>query len=66
MKDRILPSSEQINFGNDRYEQGYKRGWDRRSYDINRLKSLKERALYLRFGAFLDFIDDKISANRKK
>jgi len=64
--NRKLPNPEQLNYGNDRYEEGYKRGWDRRTYDINRIKILRDRYLHIKYGYFVDFLDDIISKNKRK
>ena len=66
MNDRKLPNQEQLNFGQELYEKGYKRGYNRSVYDRRRRVSLKEKALHLKYGSFLDFLDDKIVLNRRK
>ena len=65
MNNRRLPNQEQLNYGQALYKEGYEDGYKRNTWDTRRRKALKEKALYLKYGEFLDFIDDAISKNRK-
>ena len=64
--NRILPNAEQRVYGQEMYEDGYKTGYTRNTYDRRRRMALKEKALHLKYGSFLDFLDDTISRNKRK
>ena len=61
-----LPTPEERLFGNERYKQGFRDGYLKRTHFMRRLKSLKEKSLFKQFGEYWDYIDYKISENKKR
>jgi len=60
------PNSEEILYGQEQYTRGYKKGYDRCTWDLRRRKATKERTMMIKFNSYLDYLEDVLSANRKK
>jgi len=61
-----LPNKEQLRYGQEQYTRGYKKGYDRCTWDLRRRKATKERTMMIKFNSYLDYLEDVLSANRKK
>lgn len=66
MEERKLPSPEQLNYGKEKYEEGYARGYEVRMRDLNKQKSKRQEQLYRRFCKYVDYLDDLFADNRKR
>jgi len=65
MKKTTRPTTEEENYGRERYEQGYADGYTQAFWDINKIRLKKEKSSFRRFGKFWDRMDDELSNNRK-
>ena len=63
--NRKLPTPDEALYGQEMKAEGYVKGYNQKTYDIRKVKSKKERSLFIQFGHFYDYIDGVISANRK-
>ena len=61
-----LPNSEQQLYGQEMKAKGYKRGYDKNTYDRRRRLVNKERLLFKRFNSFIDYLDEILYNNRRK
>jgi len=66
MNKRHRPTTEEQNYGQELYEKGYKKGYKRCLYDRRRRTAFRDKTLNLRYGFFVDFLDDIISKNKRK
>lgn len=64
MEKKHLPP-EVINYGDQRYEEGYARGYMRKTLDVRKRQSTKEKAVLYRFGIWYDFLDDEIARHKR-
>jgi len=60
------PTTPEQIFGQEKYEQGYARGYASALWDYRKTKICKERNAFYRFGQFWDYLSDICEANRKR
>jgi hypothetical protein len=65
MKGNPRPTTEESNYGQEQFERGYQRGYLRALLDIRKRRLTKEKCQQARFGEYVDFLEDEMSANRK-
>lgn len=69
MKERDTtrrPTLEEQNYGKERYEEGYTRGYDKCFSDIRKNKMKKEFRQFQRFCEYCDYLEDILFNHRKR
>jgi len=64
-KGTKLPDQVQVNYGNDRYEQGYQVGYFRSTLDARKRRWLRERIIRKLSDEFIDYLDDQVAQHKK-
>lgn len=64
-KGTKLPDQVQVNYGNDRYEQGYRDGYFRSTLDARKRRFLREKAIRKLSDDFIDYLDDAVASHKK-
>jgi len=66
LANRLLPTPEQRLFGQEKYNIGYSKGYQRAFWDLRKIKLKKEGKAFRRFGKMWDRMEDQLSENRKR
>lgn len=53
-------------FGKERFQEGYKTGYQKSTLDRRKRLSLKEKSISKQFGVFFDYLGDRIFDNKKR
>jgi len=63
---RHRPTPEEANYGQEKFNLGYSKGYTRAFWDMSKIKKKKEKSSFRRFGKIWDKLDDALALNRKK
>jgi len=61
-----LPTPEERIYGNEMYEKGFNKGYQKHCNDVRKMKMKKERDLFRKFSIYVDYMEDILSSNRKR